>query len=206
MTEQRTPRRVAWHGTEERDVDPRQRILRAAASSMGKFGVERTSISSIAREAGISRQTVYTYFANREEILREAVPSLAGELLQGVTERARDAGTAAEFIVELVAGGVEALLGSASIAPMIMLLDTEDGRRQAMSDEILVMARVLLEPISTYRPSSAPTLDLDLMAETTLRMTISLLTCPSERTSTPGGLRAYIEGTMVPAFGLEVTN
>jgi AcrR family transcriptional regulator len=190
MTEQRTPRRVAWHGTEERDVDPRQRILRAAASSMGKFGVERTSISSIAREAGISRQTVYTYFANREEILREAVPSLAGELLQGVTERARDAGTAAEFIVELVAGGVEALLGSASIAPMIMLLDTEDGRRQAMSDEILVMARVLL----------------DLMAETTLRMTISLLTCPSERTSTPGGLRAYIEGTMVPAFGLEVTN
>ncbi len=45
-------------------------ILDAAMRLFSRYGVKRTSMGDLANEAGISRQTLYNAFSNKDEILR----------------------------------------------------------------------------------------------------------------------------------------
>ena len=63
-------RKVAWAGaspTTEREA--RAKLVRAALRCIERFGYERTSLSDIASEAGVTRPTVYAYYAGRDEIM-----------------------------------------------------------------------------------------------------------------------------------------
>ena len=48
-------------------------IIEAATRMFTRYGVKRTSMNDIAREAGISRQTLYNAFSNKDEVLQGAV-------------------------------------------------------------------------------------------------------------------------------------
>ena len=50
----------------------REDILRAARACFLRFGTEKTSMSDVAKEAGLSRGSVYRYFADRADMI-EAV-------------------------------------------------------------------------------------------------------------------------------------
>ena len=51
----------------------RQRIIDAALICLDRWGLEKTSLHDIAREAGVTRPTVYSYFANRDEVVQAAM-------------------------------------------------------------------------------------------------------------------------------------
>lgn len=51
------------------EADARRRLLAAAERCVGRHGIRKTTMEDIAREAGISRPSVYRYFADREELL-----------------------------------------------------------------------------------------------------------------------------------------
>lgn len=48
-------------------------ILEAAIGVFLKYGVQRSSMSDIAREAAVARQTLYNTFSNKDEVLRAAI-------------------------------------------------------------------------------------------------------------------------------------
>lgn len=48
----------------------RDQILDAAREVIGENGYDRSSVDQIAKRAGLSRSTVYEYFASKEEILK----------------------------------------------------------------------------------------------------------------------------------------
>ncbi len=50
----------------------RDQIINAAREVIGQNGYESTSMDQIARQAGVSRSTVYEYFSSKEEILRDS--------------------------------------------------------------------------------------------------------------------------------------
>lgn len=50
----------------------REQIVEAARACFVRFGTEKTSMSDVAREAGVSRGTVYRYFHDRADLI-EAV-------------------------------------------------------------------------------------------------------------------------------------
>jgi AcrR family transcriptional regulator len=52
---------------------PVARILEAAARCLGRWGIAKTTIDDVAREAGLSRATVYRYFSGGKEQLVQAV-------------------------------------------------------------------------------------------------------------------------------------
>lgn len=54
-----------FDGDNTRDV-----VLRAALTRFSNYGYKRTSLNDIADEAGLSRPTLYSYFKNKEAILR----------------------------------------------------------------------------------------------------------------------------------------
>lgn len=50
-------------------ADPSARVLRAAERCIAVHGIRKTTMEDIANEAGMSRPTVYRYFADRDELL-----------------------------------------------------------------------------------------------------------------------------------------
>ncbi len=47
----------------------RERLVDAAEACVDRFGLAKTTLEDIAREAAVSRATVYRYFANRDELM-----------------------------------------------------------------------------------------------------------------------------------------
>lgn len=59
-------------------TDRTQDIVKAARSMFMRYGFTKTTMSDIAAEAGVARQTVYNAFAGKDDILR-AVVRLTGQ-------------------------------------------------------------------------------------------------------------------------------
>jgi AcrR family transcriptional regulator len=55
--------------------DPRQRILEATYACVARWGLSKTTIEDAARQAGLSRATVYRYFPGGRDELVDAVVS-----------------------------------------------------------------------------------------------------------------------------------
>ena len=53
--------------------DARERILAAAERCIDRHGVRKTTIDDIASEVGLSRPSVYRYFADRDDLLLELI-------------------------------------------------------------------------------------------------------------------------------------
>ena len=53
----------------ETDTSSRQRILVATAVVLGRNGKTKLSLSEVATQAGVSRPTLYRWFASKEELL-----------------------------------------------------------------------------------------------------------------------------------------
>ncbi|ADU00067.1 MULTISPECIES: TetR/AcrR family transcriptional regulator [Mycolicibacterium] len=56
-------------GSADPDNPTRQRILAATAEVLGRNGTTRLSLSEVAAQAGVSRPTLYRYFADKRELL-----------------------------------------------------------------------------------------------------------------------------------------
>lgn len=54
-------------------TDRETRLLTAAFNVFSRYGVSKTTVSDIAAEAGVSRQTMYNMYGGRDEILRAVV-------------------------------------------------------------------------------------------------------------------------------------
>jgi len=55
--------------SDDADTSSRQRILAATAEVLGRNGMTKLSLSEVAVQAGVSRPTLYRYFADKRELL-----------------------------------------------------------------------------------------------------------------------------------------
>jgi AcrR family transcriptional regulator len=89
------------------DVRAREAVL----ACIGRFGLSKTTIDDIAREAGCSRATLYRYFDGKPEIVRSAVVAEHDRIAGVVVEAGRAAPTFADAIVAVVVAGARELRG-----------------------------------------------------------------------------------------------
>ena len=61
--------------------DARERILAAAERCIDRHGVRKTTMDDIASEVGLSRPSVYRYFADRDDLLVELITRHARALI-----------------------------------------------------------------------------------------------------------------------------
>ena len=54
-------------------VDPRERLLAAAERCIERHGIRKTTMDDVASEVGLSRPSVYRYFADRDDLLVELI-------------------------------------------------------------------------------------------------------------------------------------
>ncbi len=61
-------------------MDRKQEILVAAAKSFSMFGFKATTMEQVAKIANVGKGTIYTFFANKEEVFNEVVLSMINEM------------------------------------------------------------------------------------------------------------------------------
>ena len=65
-------------------MEKRSYILGTAQTLFAQFGLKKVTVDDIARQARVSKATVYKYFANKSEIFDVVVKSEADQLLEAV--------------------------------------------------------------------------------------------------------------------------
>jgi AcrR family transcriptional regulator len=77
------------------------RILDATVTCLTRFGVAKTTIDDVAREAGCSRATVYRYFANRNALVAAAVDREIAALTDAIVAAGLGADTLEDAVVAM---------------------------------------------------------------------------------------------------------
>jgi AcrR family transcriptional regulator len=85
------------------------RIRDAALVCIGRFGLAKTTVDDIAREAGCSRATLYRYFDGKPSIVRAAVVAEFDRVLSSIVEAGRAEPTFTDAVVAVVVHGAREL-------------------------------------------------------------------------------------------------
>ncbi len=85
-----------------KDENKQQRIKEAMVSLILRDGIDGTSISKIAKEAGVSAATIYVYYENKEQMLAEVFREYAHEPYQYIMQHIRPEMTGGELIETMV--------------------------------------------------------------------------------------------------------
>lgn len=90
-------------------VSPEDTILDAALASVLAVGFRRTTLTEVARRAGVSRMTAYRRFTDADSLIRSLMTREFGRLLEGVFAATGSANTAGERLVSLLVAAVREL-------------------------------------------------------------------------------------------------
>jgi AcrR family transcriptional regulator len=85
------------------------RLRDAALICIGRFGLAKTTVDDIAREAGCSRATLYRYYDGKPAIVRAALADERDRVVTAVVDAGRAAPTFADAVVDVVVTGARAL-------------------------------------------------------------------------------------------------
>lgn len=93
---------------ETKGVRTRRRLLEIAIERFGTQGYRGTSVSEIAREAGVTQAAVYAYFQSKEQLFDAAVDADAEAAILGAANGVRDtpAGQLVPMVLVLLVGGL----------------------------------------------------------------------------------------------------
>ncbi len=172
----------------------RQRMLSAIADAVSEHGYANTSVADVLRRAGVSRETFYEQFANKEECFLAAYDDSANILLQTIhNASAAEPGTSVEqqldrplalylatlagepalartFLVEVYAAGPAALARRAEVQTRFVdavsgLLHVADGEQHFACEAIVAAVSALV----TQRVCAGRTADIPKLHRPLLR-------------------------------------
>lgn len=158
-----------------RAAERHQRIVHSAISVFAERGYAASSTAQIAAEAGVSKETIYSYFGNKAGLLREALTSLvASPESSAVPEPVPRVATPAEFHAHLrsLAEGLVTDLTQPQYLALARIVVAETPRdpalpemfRQALAGRVL--ASVASEVVAAQR---AGVIDAEFDAATAAR-------------------------------------
>lgn len=125
--------------------DVRTRILRAAVRCIGRYGLSKTSLEDVAREADVARATVYRYFeGGREELVAETI---SFEVATFFRELAREVDDAPDFAIRLERGLLFAHRAVLDHEVLQKVLDTEPER---LLPHLTTAGPLILEALTAY--------------------------------------------------------
>jgi AcrR family transcriptional regulator len=190
-----------WSGAPPADDDEAMaRILAATRVCLDRSGAE-TGLADVARELGVTRQTVYRYFASTDELLlATSIDASAGFLTRVERHLAKRSGSPAELVVEALAFTLEQLPAE----PYLGLLLTP-GRLSVLSKGVtsstaLALGRAMFEryPID-WGAHGFDDQALNELVEHTLRLTQSFVIDPGTPPRRGRALRDYLMRWLAPA-------
>jgi AcrR family transcriptional regulator len=88
----------------------RQRIVTATLVSLARYGVAKTTLDDVAKEAGCARATVYRYFGGKQDLVHAAVAHEAARIFAAVDQAARRSPDLEDALVAMATTAAHELL------------------------------------------------------------------------------------------------
>jgi AcrR family transcriptional regulator len=134
-----------------RGEQTRERILRAAGKLIGSVGYRKTTITEIARLAGIGKATVYLYFEDKQDLFTFLVRRETRKILELIEAAVAAADTVQDQLLAFVVTRyrtIQTLLDMYQAGPQV-LLEEQEAMQQAGAEyrekELALVTRILHE-------------------------------------------------------------
>jgi AcrR family transcriptional regulator len=157
--------------------EPRDRVLAAVVSVVGRTGIARLTVDEVAREAGVGRASVYRWFpGGREQLVDEGVTWEVGRFLARMAEAVEGA---VDLRDRLIRGLGFAHRAIEEHEVLQRLLATEPGgllpQLQQTAPLVIAVLRDALAPHVAAEPRRRPEVDPLEAAEWLARMVVSFI-------------------------------
>lgn len=165
---------------------------------IGDSGFDGVSIAGVAKRAGVSRQTVYSIFGTREELVSQAVTDRLTTLIGAFTELLDSAETPLELFVEMMVRARQHVLGD----PLLRVL-TLSGTANPIFDPGAAhraheYSVSLLSPAAERFPEL--TGRIDLLADIGVHLGWSILCLDRPDARSDEELREFVTAWMAPVL------
>jgi AcrR family transcriptional regulator len=195
-----------WGSNERVDDegDARERLLNAAEVCFERFGLRRTTIDDVAREAKVSRSTVYRYFDGRGDLIVAAYMRESDAVNAKMRALMDRPGPFLDRLLKATLKSIESIR-SGRYLPLML---TPDGallasRAVTASTAFNEMTRETMRPYIEEAQRNGEIradLDLDDLIEWNLRIAFSFAMVDSPRNRSKDRIAYMLETFLLPAF------
>lgn len=179
----------------------RHRLMDAAAQLIVRDGFDAVSMTAVADEAGITRQTVYRYFPNARELVRATLLRGGRDLLEGQILVFQGEGDPSERLVESVMAALRKIQHDPLLKTAWASRDYPQAMIRSIFDPAFIDRGVEgLAPIA--RQLGWTEQDRREAFELIARTVVSFLTVPPPTGSADGAVRDVLRRRLLPALGV----
>lgn len=191
-----------WQGNPPRtEAEARDRIVDAAARCLEKFGPAKTTLSDVASELGVTRQTVYRYYANLAELFAAVAQAGLDDFVDRMQRHLSTCATPSEVAVESVVFAVRSIPRERHIGALFQAGETEVFSRDVTSAmAVAVGADILRRTPVDWSAVGVADEELDGLAEILMRLFVSFLQYPADPPRSEDELRTLVRRWLGPAF------
>ncbi|MER6134048.1 TetR/AcrR family transcriptional regulator [Streptomyces sp. NPDC001815] len=183
------------------DAEARQRIIDATARCIDRHGVTKTTLSDVAGELGVTRQTVYRHFGRISDIIGEVAAQGAESFVDRMIAHLQGTTDPAEAVVEGMVFCVRTIPTEPRLSLLLQLGDTAAfGRGTTTRETIAYGAKMLRRFPVDWAAADIDEDDLNGLAEIIMRLLTSLLQHPGEARQDETRLRAFLNRWLAPAL------
>jgi AcrR family transcriptional regulator len=183
------------------DDEALQRIVDATARVIDRRGVARTSLSDVATELGVTRQTVYRHVGSLPAAVSLVAWQGAEAFVDRMIEHLQGTSDPAEAVVEGFLFCLRTVPTDPRLNLLLQLGDAEAFSRTATAPDILAYGaeKLRLFPVD-WSAGGVAHADLPGLAEMILRLLISMLQNPFDPPRPEAEVRAFLERWLAPAL------
>jgi len=193
--------RKGWAGAPPaNDDEARKRIIDTTLRIVDRRGAAQTTVSDVAVALGITRRTVYRYFAGTEELFTAVAEVALGSFVAQVENVTADMDVTAQ-LVEVVAYIIERLPQSPQLALLLANDRSNTFSRTMLAPNEIARCRAILQHTNIDWASLGYDDDtIDGLVEFLLRNIQSMVVAPLEPRRSSAELRAYLRRWIGPAL------
>lgn len=195
-----------WGAKERVDSEgeARERLLNAAEVCFERFGLQRTTIDDVAREAMVSRSTVYRYFENRSDLIVGAYLRENQAVNEKIKRLMSKTGSFSDRLANAMVRSIEAIRTGSYLGLMLtpegaMLASNIVTASEAFHDSCRDTMRPFVEEAQANGELRAD-ISLDDFIEWMLRALFSFAMVEGRAEYSPRHVRRMIETFLIPAL------
>ena len=191
-----------WQGNPPRTgVEARERIVAAATTCLEKFGPAKTTLSDVASELGVTRQTVYRYYANLGELFAAVAQAGLDDFVDRMQRHLSSFSTPSDVAIESVVFAVRSIPRERHIGALFQSGETEIFSRDVTSSTAVAVGADILRraPVNWSEVGVADD-ELDSLAEILMRLFVSFLQYPADPPRSEDELRSLVRRWLSPAL------